>query len=135
MKTPRKQSPFTNAVTLLSLGFWRAVHRLSRLNNQLTIKPRSKGSLGFAQYLPKESHLYSKEELLDQIAVILGGRCAEIEFFGKCTTGASDDLQKARDIAFDIVTTYGMSQKMKFIRFKYDEYGNKVFSEKTHQVN
>ena len=72
--------------------------------------------------------------MLDQIAVILGGRCAEIEFFQKSTNGASDDLQKARDIAFDIVTTYGMSEKMKFVRFKYDEYGNKVFSESTQKV-
>jgi ATP-dependent Zn protease len=78
--------------------------------------------------------LYSKEDLLDQIAVILGGRCAEIEFFERSTTGASDDLQRAREVAFNIVTTYGMSEKMKFVRFKYDEFGNKIFSENTQKV-
>lgn len=100
----------------------------------MTIKPRSKGALGFAQYLPNESNIYSKQELLDQIVVLLGGRCAELEFFGKVTTGASDDLQKARSIAFDIVTTYGMSDGLKFVRFTYDDYGHKIFSEKTHEV-
>ena len=50
---------------------------------QLTIIPRSKGSLGFAQYLPNESTLQTKEELLDQICCILGGRCSEEHFFGK----------------------------------------------------
>ena len=90
--------------------------------------------MGFAQYLPNETNLYSKEELLDQLVVLMGGRCAEIEFFGKETTGASDDLQKARSIAFDIVTTYGMSDGIKYVRFTYDDYGNKVFSQNTHAV-
>lgn len=58
---------------------------------KLTIIPRSKGSLGFAQYLPNEGSLETKEELLDRICAILGGRCAEEEFFGKITTGAYDD--------------------------------------------
>ena len=100
----------------------------------MTIKPRSKGALGFAQYLPKESNIYSKQDLLDQIVVLLGGRCAELEFFGKETTGASDDLQKARQIAFEIVTKYGMSSGLKFLHFSYDDYGIKTFSEKTHEV-
>jgi len=59
---------------------------------KLTIIPRSKGSLGFAQYLPNESSLETKEELLDRICCILGGRCAEELFNGKVTTGAYDDL-------------------------------------------
>ena len=50
---------------------------------KLTIIPRSKGSLGFAQYLPNESTLQTKEELLDQICCILGGRCSEEHFFHK----------------------------------------------------
>lgn len=59
---------------------------------KVTIKPRSKGALGFAQYLPNESNLYTKQELLDKIASILAGRCAEVEFFGKSSTGAHDDF-------------------------------------------
>ncbi len=50
---------------------------------KVTIIPRSKGSLGFAQYLPSESNLESKEELMDRICYILGGRVAEEVFFGK----------------------------------------------------
>ncbi len=55
------------------------------LNNlkKLTIVPRSKGSLGFAQYLPNETSLESKEELIDRICCILGGRCSEEIFFNK----------------------------------------------------
>ena len=50
---------------------------------KVTILPRSKGSLGFAQYLPNEASLESKEELIDQICCILGGRCSEEIFFNK----------------------------------------------------
>ena len=61
---------------------------------KLTIIPRAKGSLGFAQYLPDEISLYTQEQLEDMITVALGGRIAEELFFGKITTGASDDLKK-----------------------------------------
>ena len=50
---------------------------------KITIIPRSKGSLGYAQYLPNESSLENKEDLLDRICYMLGGRCAEEVFFGK----------------------------------------------------
>lgn len=59
---------------------------------KLTIIPRAKGSLGFAQYLPDELTLYTTEQLQDMITMALGGRIAEEIFFGKITTGASDDL-------------------------------------------
>lgn len=61
---------------------------------KLTIIPRAKGSLGFAQYLPEEGGLQTKEQLCDMITVALGGRIAEEIFFGKITTGASDDIKK-----------------------------------------
>jgi AFG3 family protein len=66
---------------------------------KITIIPRSKGSLGFAQYLPDEISLYTKEALIDMIKVALGGRVAEQLFFGKITTGASDDIKKVTQIA------------------------------------
>jgi AFG3 family protein len=66
---------------------------------KITIIPRSKGSLGFAQYLPDEMSLYGKEQLLDMMKVSLGGRVAESIFFGKITTGASDDIKKVTQIA------------------------------------
>jgi len=66
---------------------------------KITIIPRSKGSLGFAQYLPDEMSLYGKEQLIDMMKVSLGGRVAESIFFGKVTTGASDDIKKVTQIA------------------------------------
>lgn len=59
---------------------------------KVSILPRSKGALGFAQLLPNETALYSKEELYDKICTTLGGRVAEEMFFEEVTTGASDDL-------------------------------------------
>ena len=61
---------------------------------KITIIPRSKGALGFAQYLPDELSLYHKEALIDMIKVALGGRIAEEIFFKKVTTGAGDDIKK-----------------------------------------
>lgn len=83
---------------------------------KLTIRPRSKGALGFAQYLPKEVGLKSKQNLLDEIACILGGRAAEEIFRDSISTGAYDDFQKASQIAKDIIFTYGMSGTKNNIR-------------------
>ena len=99
----------------------------------MTIIPRSKGSLGFAQYLPNESSLETKEELLDRICCILGGRCSEELFFGRMTTGAYDDLKKAYDIAHAMITKFGMSEKIGFIGFGDDEYYRK-HSDETARV-
>lgn len=66
---------------------------------KVTIIPRSKGALGFAQYLPDESALKGKEELLDMIKTALGGRIAEEIFYDSVTTGASDDINKVTQIA------------------------------------
>lgn len=76
---------------------------------KLTIIPRSKGSLGFAQYLPDDKVIRTKENLLDQLCVILGGRVVEEVFFGRITTGAQDDLQKVSKLANKIVKDYGMT--------------------------
>jgi AFG3 family protein len=66
---------------------------------KITIIPRAKGSLGFAQYLPDEVNLYSREQLIDMICVALGGRISEELNFGRITTGASDDIKKVTQIA------------------------------------
>lgn len=60
---------------------------------QVSIIPRGKG-LGYAQYLPREQYLYTKEQLFDRMCMTLGGRVSEEIFFGRITTGAQDDLQK-----------------------------------------
>eukprot|EP01015_Nassula_variabilis_P012690 TRINITY_DN2032_c0_g1_i2.p1 TRINITY_DN2032_c0_g1~~TRINITY_DN2032_c0_g1_i2.p1 ORF type:complete len:549 (-),score=152.76 TRINITY_DN2032_c0_g1_i2:87-1733(-) len=101
---------------------------------KLTIIPRSKGSLGYAQYLPNESSLESKEELLDRICCILGGRCAEELFFKRITTGAYDDLKKAFEIAHAIVTKFGMSESIGYVGLPEDEYGQKRYSEETARI-
>uniref|UniRef100_A0A8B9TES6 AFG3 like matrix AAA peptidase subunit 2 n=1 Tax=Anas platyrhynchos TaxID=8839 RepID=A0A8B9TES6_ANAPL len=72
---------------------------------KVSIIPRGKG-LGYAQYLPKEQYLYTKEQLLDRMCMTLGGRVSEQIFFGRITTGAQDDLKKVTQssgqISFDL---------------------------------
>ena len=97
---------------------------------QLTIIPRTKGALGFAQYLPNEDKADSEEDLKDTIASILAGRCSEQFFFGKVTTGAYDDLNKAYDIARRMVTELGMSKKLGLMAYSESEQtGKRKFSD------
>lgn len=98
---------------------------------KLTIIPRSKGSLGFAQYLPNENFLDTKQELLDRICSVLAGRIAEEELIGKITTGASDDLQKVDQLAHSIVTTFGMSDSLGPVQFHQSKYGMASYSQET----
>ena len=77
---------------------------------KISIVPRGMSALGYTLQLPEEDRfLNSKEELQGQIATLLGGRSAEEIVFGKITTGAANDLQRATDIAEQMVGTYGMS--------------------------
>lgn len=69
---------------------------------QVSIIPRGKG-LGYAQYLPKEQYLYSREQLLDRMCMALGGRCSEQINFGRITTGAQDDLKRVTQLAYSQV--------------------------------
>ena len=96
---------------------------------KVTIIPRSKGSLGFAQYLPEELSLYTKEALIDMIKVALGGRVAEEIFFNRITTGASDDLKKITQIATGMVTTYGMNNEIGLLNYQTEEGYQKPYSE------
>lgn len=77
-----------------------------------TIIPRTTGALGFAQYMPNDKHLHSQQELEDRLVVMLGGRAAEQAHFGSITTGASDDIKRVSDIAYAMLTQYGMSPKI-----------------------
>ena len=68
-------------------------------------------ALGYTLQLPTEDRfLLDESELRGQIATLLGGRSAEEVVFGSITTGASNDLQRATDLAERMVTTYGMSK-------------------------
>lgn len=104
---------------------------------KVSIVPRSSGALGFAQYLPDEIRLFSKEALLDKIAVFLGGRAAEEIFVGKISTGASDDLDKATKMAYSMIAVYGMSSELGLLSYSQDNAGEqfyKPFSEDTGKL-
>ena len=80
--------------------------------HKITIVPRTMGALGYTMQLPEEErYLQSKDEMLNQIAVMLGGRSAEEEVFNVMSTGASNDIERATETAKNMVTMYGMSER------------------------
>ena len=104
---------------------------------KVTIVPRGSAALGYAQYTPKEQYLYNTDQLNDQICMTLGGRAAEDIFFGKISTGASNDLQQITKIAYSMVTVYGMNEKMGNISYYDPSQENtftKPFSEETGKM-
>ncbi|WP_018613120.1 ATP-dependent zinc metalloprotease FtsH [Segetibacter koreensis] len=94
---------------------------------KVTIVPRGTAALGYAQYTPKEQYLYNTDQLFDQICMTLGGRAAEDIFFGKISTGASNDLQQITKIAYSMVTVYGMNGKIGNISY-YDPSQENTFT-------
>jgi cell division protease FtsH len=81
--------------------------------HKISIIPRGIAALGYTQQQPTEDrYLMTRSELLDRLAVLLGGRVAEEQVFGEISTGAQNDLQRATDIARSMVTEYGMSDLM-----------------------
>ena len=72
---------------------------------KVSIIPRGKG-LGYAQYLPRDAFLFTKEQLLDRMCMTLGGRISELIFFNKLSTGAQDDLRKITQLAYAQVKYY-----------------------------
>jgi cell division protease FtsH len=80
---------------------------------KVTIIPHGVAALGYTQQLPTEDrYLYTKDELLDRIAVMLGGRAAEEVVFHDLSTGAQDDLQRASEMARRMVTEFGMGETL-----------------------
>lgn len=94
---------------------------------KVTVVPRGTAALGYAQYTPKEQYLYNTDQLLDQICMTLGGRASEDIFFGKISTGASNDLQQITRIAYSMITVYGMNGKVGNISY-YDPNQENVFT-------
>ncbi|XP_036412111.1 AFG3-like protein 2 [Colossoma macropomum] len=92
---------------------------------KVSIIPRGKG-LGYAQYLPKEQYLYTKEQLLDRMCMTLGGRVAEEIFFGRITTGAQDDLKKVTQSAYAQIVQFGMNEKVGQVSFDLPRQGEMV---------
>jgi len=104
---------------------------------KVTIVPRGTAALGYAQYTPKEQYLYNTDQLLDQICMTLGGRASETIFFGKISTGASNDLQQVTKMAYSMVTVYGMNEKVGNVSYYDPAQENsfqKPFSEETGKM-
>ncbi len=91
--------------------------------HKISILPRGL-ALGYTLQLPeKDKYLVSKNELLNEITILMGGRCAEETFFDEITTGASNDIQRATKIAHQIVCEYGMT-----------DLGNRTFGRNQENV-
>ena len=80
---------------------------------KITIVPRTMGALGYTMQMPdeEEKYLNDRDELLDQITVFLAGRAAEELVFNKMTTGASNDIERATELARRMITMFGMSER------------------------
>ncbi len=101
-----------HAIVAESVKYADPVHKIS-------IIPRGIAALGFTQQQPTEDrYLLTRPELLDRLAVLLGGRVAEELVFGEISTGAQNDLQRATDIARSMVTEYGMSDRLGLVTYE-----------------
>ena len=104
---------------------------------KVSIIPRGIAALGFAQYLPKEQYLYRTEQLIDSMCMTLGGRAAEKVFFDKISTGAQNDLERITNMAYAMVTLYGMNEKLGNISFNPQNEGysfDKPYSQNTAKM-
>jgi cell division protease FtsH len=89
---------------------------------RISIIPRGVAALGYTLQLPTEDrYLMTRTELLDRLAVLLGGRVAEEIIFGEISTGAHNDLQRATDIATSMVKEYGMSETLGYVTFEKEK--------------
>ena len=85
--------------------------------SKITIVPRTSGALGFTMQVEEDEHfLTTRQEAKDKIAVLCGGRAAEELIFGEMTTGASNDIEKATQLARAMVTQYGMSDRFGMVQ-------------------
>ena len=90
-----------------------ALQKHSQPVSKITIVPHTSGALGYTMQMPEEEKfLSSKEELIVELQTMLGGRAAEQIVFGIATTGASNDIERATELARKMVTQYGMSDKL-----------------------
>lgn len=112
--------------------------------DKVTIIPRG-FSLGSTQFLPKKNRLsYWKNEIVDQLAVLMGGRCAEEIFIGDISSGAQQDIERATSLARSMVCEWGMSEKLGAVAYDeksdsgqflgWNNYHDKKYSEETARV-
>lgn len=104
---------------------------------KVTIVPRGTAALGFAQYVPNENLLMTKEQLFDMTCMTLGGRAAEQVLIGKISTGAQNDLEKVTKMTYAQVAVYGFSEKVGLLSFPPREDSlemTKPYSSKTGDI-
>ncbi len=117
---PEKKHRLLNAVEKHRVAFHESGHALTAISvptgepvHKVSIIPHGAAALGYTMQLPvAEKFLATEDELKDQITILLGGRAAEEIVFGNTSTGASNDLERASEIARDMVTRLGMSDKL-----------------------
>jgi cell division protease FtsH len=86
--------------------------------SKISIIPHARGALGFTLQMPTEDrYILTVDELTDRVAVMLGGRAAELTVLGTISTGASDDIQKATELVHRMITEFGMSEKLGSVRY------------------
>ena len=103
---------------------------------KVTIVPRGIGTLGYAQYLPKEEYITRTEAMLDRMTMTLGGRAAEKIVFDKISTGAQNDLDQVTKMAYSMVSVFGMNDKVgnvSFYAMSQDNF-NKPYSDETAKL-
>jgi len=90
---------------------------------KVTIVPRGRGALGYTMQMPTEDrYLLTRDELEDRLAIMLGGRAAEQVVLGMISTGASNDIQRASELARQMVMEYGMSERLGNVRYATQQY-------------
>lgn len=100
---------------------------------KVTIVPRGIGTLGYAQYLPKDEYITRTDQLLDRMCMTFGGRAAEEIVFGEISTGAQNDLDRITSMAYGMITVYGMNEKVGQVSFygmQRDQF-SKPYSDET----
>jgi len=100
---------------------------------KVTIVPRGIGTLGYAQYLPKEEYITRTEAMLDRMCMTFGGRAAERVVFDKISTGAQSDLDQVTKMAYSMVAIFGMNDKVGNVSFHGMQEGQfqKPYSDET----
>ena len=105
---------------------------------KVSIVPRGVAALGYAQYVPKERKLHTKDQMMDTMCMMMGGKAAEALFFKRISTGAQDDLKKVTQLAYALVSTYGMSAKIGHLSYRPPQDGQlasqRPYSELTAEI-
>ncbi len=99
---------------------------------KVSIVPRGLAALGYAQYLPEERYLYTREALMDRMIMAMGGRVAEEIVFGHISTGAQNDLERITKLAYAMVVDYGMSEALGYISFNLSNRSDGPFFDKPY---